>query len=116
MGCVHTRSCCQRLDPRTRSPLWFEGTHLQVVQDPEQGVIPIIYRGKEEAVMLDPRAIVFTPLDPRSSARWTTPRATQALDDHAPWAREWLLEHPYWGVPGCELDWERAITPVRRRG
>lgn len=77
-------------------------------------MIPIIYRGKEEAVMLDPRAIVFTPLDPRSSARWTTPRATSPWTTMPPGPGSGCSLHPHWGVPGCELDWERAITPVKK--
>lgn len=63
--------------------------------------------------ILDPRAIVLTVLTEKLSQVDYSPRYF-ALDDHAPWAREWLLEHPHWGMPGCELDWERAITPVKK--
>lgn len=98
---------------RTRRPLWFEGTHLQVFRYPEQGIIPVIYQGKKKTTFLDPRAIVFTALTEKLSQVDYSPRYF-ALDDHAPWAREWLLEHPHWGVEGCELDWERAITPMRK--
>jgi hypothetical protein len=73
----------------------------------EHGVVPIILIGEKEAVILDPRALVFNDTTHKVDY---SPRYWH--DEQLPWVKEWLRLHPWWAIPGCENDWVKARRGV----
>ena len=70
----------------------------------EVGITPFVQTSDDTAVGLDPRACIFN-LETHEVVY--TPRMVPK-QELAPWVRDWLRDHPRWGVPGCEQDWRNA--------
>ena len=105
--------------------------NLEIYQSDEWGITPVIYLDQrrlgenvleapitiepisspqnELCLVLDARAIVF---DETEGTVPYGPRTGPTLELHSEPIRVWLNEHPNWGIPGCELDWDNAIAPA----
>jgi hypothetical protein len=77
----------------------------------EQPLIPAMhcFEGEEPVfTVIDPRGIV---VDEATNNVIYSPRFWE--NDLTPKTREWLKQHPDWGIPGCEKDWKQARRAVQ---
>jgi hypothetical protein len=95
--------------PCTRIAVRWDNAAFQVYRDPERGYMPVIFQDPPivdleagNVVFLDPRVIVF------NESAGTVDYSPRYYQDQPAWVMGWLKIHPHWGVPGCELDWEKA--------
>jgi len=74
------------------------------------GVVPTLFTGEVgtgPVEILDPRVIIFN--DSTVTVDYS-PRQDES--QQADWVRDWLRQHPNWGLPGCEADWTKALQGV----
>lgn len=90
------------------APLRLTGRLVRVLDLPDPA--PAIQQPDGTLVLLDPRALVLDVVTQRCVY---SPRTVPA-DELPPWVRDWLREHPRWGVPGCEQDWLDAVRGEAR--
>lgn len=82
---------------------------LKLLRRPDGTLHPMLMKTKTDgAVILDQRAIVYGPEVGRV-LYWPRMLKPGELE---PGVREWLRRHPHWAVPGCEQNWERAVSEI----
>jgi hypothetical protein len=95
------------VDPRYQMARHWDAARFKVFHDQERGVVPCLFVGEDYVIGLDPRVIVFNDSEARVEY---SPRAYE--DEQLEWVKDWLAQHPHWGVQGCELNWDRAREGV----